>query len=219
MYLARSADDKRIQATRDENGYCPSCRGQLTPRMGEINEWHWSHKPGQACSYRKSGSFWQYRWIAHYHATGEWEMETDLDGVSFDGIHWDKRISLLLSHKLDAISVKSFIEASAQHDLKPLIIFNPRAFDRFQFSDYLLKHPRRSDTSWILFFTHAFTGHNRSASFWLDINQDEQPHFGLMSGIYNLSYSADGHGAITVGRSPRLRSRLQPAADSADSMD
>lgn len=146
-------------------------------------------------------------------------METDLDGVSFDGIHWDKRISLLLSHKLDAISVKSFIEASAQHDLKPLIIFNPRAFDRFQFSDYLLKHPRRSDTSWILFFTHAFTGHNRSASFWLDINQDEQPHFGLMSGIYNLSYSADGHGAITVGRSPRLRSRLQPAADSADSMD
>lgn len=205
MYLAHGADGMRIPATRDESGYCPSCNEQLTAKLGDIYVWHWSHRPGQACSYRRVATFWQYGWLSHYHATGEWEMEARLDGAEFDGIHWGKRLSLMLAEKLDLIGLKAFIEASALHDLKPVVIFHAKAFERFHFQDYRLKHPKRSDNSWIFFFSHAFPGHKRTASLWLDIEQGKSPHFGLRSGIYNLSYSADCHGAITINPVPRLK--------------
>ncbi len=206
MYLARSTDGRRIPATRDEGGYCPSCNEQLTAKLGEIYEWHWSHKPGQDCSYRKTATFWQYGCIRHYHASVEWEMETSMGGMEFDGVHPEKRLALMLAHKLDMIALKAFIEASAQCDLKPVVIFNAKAFERYQFEDYRLKHPKRSDNGWIFFFSHAFPGHKRTASLWLDIEQDKHPHFGLKSGIYNLTYSAESHGVITVSRTPRAKS-------------
>lgn len=133
-------------------------------------------------------------------------MEASVSGVDFDGIHPEKRLSLMLAHKLDLIALKAFIDASAQRGLKPVVIFNAKAFERFQFEDYRLKHPKRSDNGWIFFFSHAFPGHKRTASLWIDIEQGKHPHFGLKSGIYNLTYSAECHGAITVGRTPKLRS-------------
>lgn len=206
MFLARSTDGRRIPATRDEKGYCPSCNEQLTAKQGDVYEWHWSHKPGQACSYRRTATFWQYGWMSHYHASGEWEIETHFSGVDFDGIHREKRLSLMLAPTLDLIALKTFIDASAQRGFKPVVIFSAKAFERFQFQDYRLKHPKRSDNSWIFFFSHAFPGHKRTASLWLDIEQGKFPHFGLKSGIYNLTYSADCHGAITVSRTPRTKS-------------
>ncbi|MDM8347683.1 hypothetical protein P8H27_02065 [Pseudomonas sp. sp1636] len=104
---------------------------QLPPKLGDIYEWHWSHKPGLACSHRKTATFWQYGWIRHYHASGEWEMETSLSGVDFDGIHPEMRLSLMLAHKLDLIGLKTFIEASAQRDLKPVVIFNAKPLSDF----------------------------------------------------------------------------------------
>ncbi|BFN27498.1 hypothetical protein PSCT_03082 [Pseudomonas sp. SCT] len=216
MYLANSKAGRRIPATREENGFCPSCNGQLTPKLGDINEWHWSHKPGQACSYRKTATFWQYSWIRHYHASGEWEMETSLNGVDFDGIHPEKRLSLMLAQKLDLVALKAFIDASAQHDLKPVVIFNAKAFGGFQFQDYRLKHRRRGDNSWIFFLTHAFQGHKRTASLWLDIEQDNHPHFGLKSGIYNLTYSSDCHAAVIVNRTAKQRSAFRPSSTSSE---
>jgi hypothetical protein len=212
MYLARTTDGRRIPATRDESGYCPSCNEELTPKQGDIYEWHWSHKPGQACSYRKTATFWQYGWIRHYHASGEWEMEASVDGVDFDGVHRDKRLALMLAHKLDLIALKSFVESALGRGLKPMVIFQAKAFERFQFEDYRLTHPRRADNSWIFFFSHAFPGHPRTASLWVDIEQGKHPHFGLKSGIYNLTYSAECHGAITVHPAPRLKS-VPSAAD------
>ena len=129
-----------------------------------------------------------------------------MGGMEFDGIHPEKRLSLMLAHKLDMIALKAFIEASAQCDLKPVVIFNAKAFERYLFEDYRLKHPKRSDNGWIFFFSHAFPGHKRTASLWLDIEQDKHPHFGLKSGIYNLTYSAESHGVITVSRTPRAKS-------------
>ncbi|WAH61018.1 competence protein CoiA [Pseudomonas silvicola] len=198
MYLARTTDGRRIPATRDESGHCPSCNEQLTAKLGDIYEWHWSHKAGQACSYRKTSTSWQYGWIRHYHGTGEWEMETLVDGVDFDGVHPQKRLALMLALKLDLITLNAFIDTAAQRGLKPVVIFNAKAFERFQFEGYRLRHPRRSDNSWVLFFSHAFRGHARTASLWVDIEQDEHPHFGLRSGLYNLAYSGEFHGAITV---------------------
>lgn len=210
MYLARTTDGRRIPATRDESGYCPSCNEVLTAKLGDIYEWHWSHKPGQACSYRKTATFWQYGWIRHYHAAGEWEMETQVDGVDFDGIHRGKRLALMLAHKLDFIALKSFVDSAQACSLKPLVIFQAKAFERFQFEDYRLKHPKRADNSWIFFFSHAFPGHARTASLWVDIEKGKHPHFGLESGIYNLIYSADCHGAISVHPTPRYKSVLSP---------
>lgn len=95
MYLAHGAEGMRIPAARDESGYCPSCNEQLTAKQGDIYVWHWSHKPGQACSYRRVATFWQYGWLSHYHATGEWEMEARLDSAEIDGIHWGSGIGPL----------------------------------------------------------------------------------------------------------------------------
>ena len=206
MYLARNTKGRRIPATRDESGYCPSCNEQLTAKLGDIYEWHWSHKPGQACSYRKTATFWQYGWIRHYHTSGEWEMETSLSGVDFDGIHPEKRLALMLAQKLDLITLKAFIDSATLRDLKPMVIFNAKAFERFQFENNRLKHPRRSDNSWVFFFSHAFPGHKRTASLWLDIEQGKHPDFGLKTGVYKLSYSAECHGTIAVSRTPRLKS-------------
>jgi hypothetical protein len=127
MYLARTPDGRRIPATRDESGHCPNCNEQLAAKLGDIYEWHWSHKPGQACSYRKTSTFWQYGWIRHYHASGEWEMETQVDGVDFDGVHPQKRLALMLAHKLDLIPLNAFIDAATQRDLKPMVIFQAKA--------------------------------------------------------------------------------------------
>lgn len=135
-----------------------------------------------------------------------------MGGVEFDGVHPEKRLSLMLAHKLDTTALKAFIDASVQCDLKPVVIFNAKAFERYQFEDYRLKHPKRSDNGWIFFFSHAFPGHKRTASLWLDIEQGKHPHFGLKSGIYNLTYSAEFHGAITVSRTPRVKSA--PRSDS-----
>lgn len=216
MYLARTNDGRRIPATRDESGHCPSCNEQLTAKLGDIYEWHWSHKPGQACSYRKISTFWQYGWIRHYHASGEWEMETNVDGVNFDGVHPQKRFALMLAHKLDLITLNAFIDAAVLRGFKPMVIFNAKAFERFQFEDYRLKHSRRSENSWVFFFSHAFPGHARTASLWIDIEQDKHPHFGLESGLYNLTYSAEYHGAITMHPVRRQRSVLGAARPSAD---
>jgi hypothetical protein len=187
-------------------GYCPSCNEELTPKLGDIYEWHWSHKPGQACSYRRTATFWQYGWMRHYHAMGDWEMEARLNGFDFDGINRGKHIALKLCQKMDLNELKAFIDESAEHDLKPMVIFHAKVFERFHFEDYRLKHPRRSDNSWIFFFSHAFPGHKRTASLWMHIEREKHPHFGLSEGIYNLSYSADCHGAITVSRTPRIKS-------------
>ncbi|WOF78924.1 hypothetical protein P5704_023525 [Pseudomonas sp. FeN3W] len=72
-----------------------------------------------------------------------------MGGVEFDGVHPEKRLSLLLAHKLDMTALKAFIDASVQFDLKPVVIFNAKAFERYQFEDYRLKHPKRSDNGWI----------------------------------------------------------------------
>ena len=131
MYLAGCTDGRRIPATRDESGYCPSCNEQLTPKLGEIYEWHWSHRPGQACSYGKTSTFWHYGWIRHYHSTGEWEMETRQDGVDFEGIHREKSLALMLAHKLDFISLKPFVDAATQRGLIPMVIFQAKVFEKF----------------------------------------------------------------------------------------
>ena len=219
MYLARTNDGRRIPATRDESGHCPSCNEQLTAKLGDIYEWHWSHKPGQACSYRKTSTFWQYGWIRHYHASGEWEMETHVDGVDFDGVHPQKRLALMLAHKLDLIALKAFVDAATQRALKPMVIFHAKAFERFRFEDYRLKHPRRSDNGWIFFFSHAFRGHARTASLWVDIEQGKHPHFGLKSGVYNLTYSAECHGAISVHPVPRQKSVISAVRPSTDDFE
>jgi len=121
---------------------------------------------------------------------------------------WSTVLMAYGAEKLDLIGLKAFIEASALRALKPVVIFHAKAFEKFSFQDFRLKHPRRSDNSWIFFFSHAFTGHKRTASLWLDIEAGKAPHFGLKSGIYNLTYSADCHGAITVNPVPSSLSDL-----------
>jgi len=206
MFLARNVDGLRITATRDESGFCPSCSEQLTAKLGDIYVWHWSHRPSQACTYRKASTFWQYGWMSHYHAMGGgWEIETQAGSFEFDGVNREKKLSLMLAEKLDLTAIQAFISVSNEESLKPMIIFHPKAFTGFQLKDFRFTHPRRANNSWVLFFSHAFHGHKRTASFWLDIEKTSAP-LGLSPGLYNLYYSGDAHAAITINPVPRLKS-------------
>ncbi|MCY1367404.1 hypothetical protein D9M69_543370 [compost metagenome] len=206
MFLAHTTDGRRISATRDEPGYCPSCNEALTAKLGDIYVWHWSHKPGQACDYRKATTLWQYGWMSHYHSSG-WTIEATIAGVEFDGVHDEKRLSLKLATKLDAQALDEFVEASAKEGLKPVIIFHPKAFVNFDFRDSRFCPKRRSNNHWVFFWKHAHLGEvKRSATLWMDIDEDALPSYGLTSGMYNLSYSAKFFGDIVVNPTPKPKS-------------
>ncbi|RJG13548.1 hypothetical protein D3879_09995 [Pseudomonas cavernicola] len=101
MFLAQTPDGRRITATRDEDGFCPSCQEVLTAKLGDVYVWHWAHKPGRSCDYRRSATFWQYSWMSFYHACGSWDIEIRVDGYDFDGINREKKLALKLATKLD----------------------------------------------------------------------------------------------------------------------
>lgn len=214
MYLARSSDGRRIPSTKEEKGYC-----QLTARQGEINEWHWSHKPKRACSYNKATSSWQYRWLSYLHEGGEWEVEVDEQGLHFDAIHRKKRLAIMLAPKLDLILLNSFINESARRAYKSVILFSAKALEKFKLEDQLLVHQRKQDETWTFFSNHASKYQDRTASIWMDLDQDAEPNFCLTSGVYNLFSSPKRYNAIGINPKPKPRfsKRLSIAPHLTDS--
>lgn len=207
MFLAKTLDGRRISATREEDGQCPKCNALLTPRMGDINEWHWSHKPGQTCDYRKSATFWHYAWMKRYHAMADWDLETTVGGFEFDGINSEKKLALLLTKKLLKSEIDEFVAACMPLGLKPLVIINSAAFKNFNFVNGRLKPKLSHNPAWKIFWDHAHQGAtDRSASIWLDIDSGVFPDFGLQTGAYNLSYANRYYGEIAVNPKPRTKS-------------
>jgi hypothetical protein len=206
MFLARSTDGSRITSTREEKGFCPSCNDELTAKQGEVYEWHWSHRPGRSCEYRSGSTYWHYGWMAHYHALGGWEMEVTENGVEFDGTNRSQKRSLLLADKIDFVSIKNFIARSHELELEPVIIFNAKVFQRFDFSDNRFKSKQRSDTTWIVFSSYGNPKSRRKASMWLDVDSEKLPSFALGSGIYRLSHSDLHSNEICVDPDPKKRS-------------
>lgn len=207
MFLAKSIDGSRITSTRDEKGYCPSCNDELTAKQGEVYVWHWSHKPGKSCDYRSGSTFWHYSWLAHYHALGGWEMEVAEGGIEFDGINRAKKRSLLLVDKIDVSTIKDFIIKSYQLELIPVIIFNAKAFQRFDFSDNRFKSKKKSDSTWIIFSAYGNPKALRRASMWLDVDSEKLPYFKLKTGIYRLLHSDLHRTEIGVDPEPKTRSK------------
>lgn len=189
MFLARNADGSRITSTKEEKGYCPSCNDELTAKQGEVYGWHWSHRPKKSCDYRSGSTFWHYGWMAHYHTLGGWEMEVAQEGIEFDGVNRTQKRSLLLADKIDFGSIKDFIVKSHELELEPVIIFNAKAFQRFDFSDNRFKSKKRSDTTWVLFSSYGNPNSRRKASMWLDGDSKKLPFFSLGDGIYRLTHS------------------------------
>jgi len=175
--------------------------------MGDVYEWHWSHKPGQSCDYRKSATFWHYSWMRRYYAMGGWDLEVAINGFEFDGINREKKLSLLLADKLAKSEIDAFVSASASLDLKPVVIINAKAFKGFTYVDGRLKPKQTHNPSWLIFWDHAQKGSSdRSASLWLDIEKDVFPDFGLEAAMYNLSYIPSCYGEIAVSQKPKQKS-------------
>ncbi|OLU16666.1 hypothetical protein BVH01_08755 [Pseudomonas sp. PA1(2017)] len=137
--------------------------------------------------------------MRHYHGMGSgWDMETELDGFEIDGINTETGHSLMLVDKFDRLKLQEFIKRSGEAGFKPFLIFHPQVFRGFQCLEFRLRHPRKSDNTWVFFFNHAYSGHKRTASCWLDIGLDIAPGFDLPQGVYNMFYSAEAHGVIQI---------------------
>ena len=71
-------DGKRTEAYKGAIGYCPVCATRLTPRCGEQNVDHWSHKPNIACTAVKEPETpWHRSWKDKFPI--EWQEVVHLD--------------------------------------------------------------------------------------------------------------------------------------------
>lgn len=54
---------RRVEATPGARGECPTCRGEVLARCGEINAWHWAHHNRSDCdSWAEGESEWHRTW-------------------------------------------------------------------------------------------------------------------------------------------------------------
>lgn len=49
MLYAVGNSNNRIRARPNDVGRCPACEGEMIPKCGEINVWHWAHKTLRGC--------------------------------------------------------------------------------------------------------------------------------------------------------------------------
>jgi len=218
MYLARAGDQRRIEATKDEAGFCPSCKEQLVAKMGDVYAWHWSHKPDQACDYRKGTSIWQYQWISHYHSLEGWEVETTVGGFEFDAVNKAKNWSLMLAPKLDMVALKEFVKASLRLKLKPVVIFQARALERFDFNFSRFKAKKASDQGWVFFYSNTDVTHSKDGrvSAWLHVEKGAMPDYSLESGVYELSYQMDYPNEVILDPVPKQKRAIKGSNNTTD---
>ena len=73
MLIAYSASNNRIfidEAVPLEEYFCPSCKGLLVTKKGEIRRHHFAHKPGSKCTDTwyplYDTSEWHYDWQSRF---------------------------------------------------------------------------------------------------------------------------------------------------------
>lgn len=62
MFLAHDSNGKLITPTKEEIGFCPGCKEELTAKMGQVNVHHWSHKNFDCDSWSEGETIWHYEW-------------------------------------------------------------------------------------------------------------------------------------------------------------
>jgi competence protein CoiA len=62
MIFAHDKSGKRIRAEKGKNGYCPSCRAELTAKCGRIVVHHWAHDFGDCDSWSGPETDWHRYW-------------------------------------------------------------------------------------------------------------------------------------------------------------
>lgn len=218
MYLARAGDHRRIEATKDEAGFCPRCKEQLVPKLGEIYAWHWSHKPGQACDYRKGTSTWEYEWLSHYHALEGWDVEVTEGDFEFDAVNKCQKQSLMLARKMDMMALRAFVKASKKLDLIPVIIFHAAIFENFHFNSNRFRAKQGSNQTWVFFYanTDVSKAKKERVSAWLDVKKGAKPDFSLEFGLYKLSYQTDHPQEVILDPVPQQKSTIKTSNHTAD---
>ncbi len=65
MIYAINSKGTKIKATPKAKAVCPSCSGDLIPKCGKINIWHWAHKAKDCDSWHEPESEWHLNWKSH----------------------------------------------------------------------------------------------------------------------------------------------------------
>ncbi len=75
------------RATKSGAANCPECNEELIPKCGEINIWHWAHRPGSDCNYDPGEMCaWHIDWQDYFDAA---HSEVRMNGLVADVLAYD----------------------------------------------------------------------------------------------------------------------------------
>jgi hypothetical protein len=58
--------DDKIKALKGLKSFCPLCNGELTPKCGDVNIWHWAHKHKSFDCDIKPETEWHREWKSYF---------------------------------------------------------------------------------------------------------------------------------------------------------
>ena len=68
--IARNIDGERVDilnATREERYYCELCGGELIPKQGTVNQWHYAHRTVGDCDSWHEMTPWHSDWQEEFY--------------------------------------------------------------------------------------------------------------------------------------------------------
>ena len=154
MQFATTVNGKK-KATPRATGWCPGCSGDLVTKCGEINIWHWAHRPDASCDWDTGKmSEWHIEWQEYFDENKrEVKVETNGKRRMADVITQDGTV---LEFQHSSISAETIKDREA-HYKKMLWVFDAsdlpddRFIPRGRYAEW--KHPRKS---WLTTEVEAF---------------------------------------------------------------
>lgn len=67
MLFALNNASNKIEAEPGLFGRCPDCKGELRPKCGEVNIWHWAHISADCVTKHEPETEWHLNWKRSFH--------------------------------------------------------------------------------------------------------------------------------------------------------
>ncbi len=207
MLLALGSHGKMTQATPQETGWCPSYNGQLIPKCGHINIWHWAHKNNEeSCNY-KPESEWHLKWKTDALAHGN-DIEIKIGNHISDILN--RNSNRLIELQNSSLGVDEMIDrcevfSKNKHMVDWIFNFRPKyQNDQLNFIQndgyHTFKQKWQKKVLWFL-FDEAL--HPKYGRVWLDIGEIND-----MFLIHKLYSTGGGWGRFAKRDSPITRIRF-----------
>lgn len=142
MYATKN--NERITAEPGSSGICPLCGGDVIPKCGDINIWHWAHKANLDCDdFKEHESPWHREWKSMFPEENRKVIVKKRGDIHIADVKMDH--GLVIEFQNTSISFDKILEREKFYD-DMIWIFNCRdALDRIEIIGGSLQwwNPRR----------------------------------------------------------------------------